>query len=97
MMRYSTFSRSPELELHHQMPLNVRMDLGVLAIMGYSTFSKTGASPPDAVKCQSGPGSNGHDGVLYILQNSRTGASPPDPVKFHTQDIFISEQENQYQ
>ena len=27
---------------------------------------------------QSGPGSNGNEGVLYIPQSSRTGASPSD-------------------
>ena len=36
----------------------------------------TGATTPG----QSGPGSNGNEGVLHIPQGSRTGTSPPDAV-----------------
>ena len=35
---------------------------------------------------QSGPGSNGTEGVLHIRQSSRTGASLSDGVWYHTQD-----------
>ena len=36
----------------------------------------TGATTP----AQSGPGSNGNEGVLHIPQGSRTGTSPPDAL-----------------
>ena len=35
---------------------------------------------------QSGPGSNGNEGVLHIPQSSRTGASPSDAIECHTED-----------
>ena len=38
MNGYSTFLRSPEMELHYQMQFSVRVDLGVMAMNGYSTF-----------------------------------------------------------
>ena len=36
---------------------------------------------------QSGPGSNGNEGVLHTPQSSRNGASPSIVVKCHTWDI----------
>ena len=35
---------------------------------------------------QSGPGSNGNEGVLYIPQNSRAGALPLNAVQCYIQD-----------
>ena len=37
---------------------------------------------------QSGPGSNGNEGVLHIPQISRTESSPSVAVYCHTQDTF---------
>ena len=40
---------------------------------------------------QSGPRSNGNEGVLQIPQSSRTRASPSDAVESHIQDTFWRE------
>ena len=41
MNGYSTFLRSPEMELHFQMQFSVGVDLGVMAMNGYSTFLRS--------------------------------------------------------
>ena len=38
---------------------------------------------------QSGPRSNGNEGVLYIPQSSMIGASSSDAVSCHIQDIYL--------
>ena len=37
---------------------------------------------------QSGPGSNGNEGVLHIPQNFRTVSSSSDAVQCHTEDAY---------
>ena len=51
----------------------------------YSSLYKKGLNSSiwpidETLTGQSGPGSNGHEGVLHIPQSSRTGASPSDAV-----------------
>ena len=36
------------MELQQVLPLQVRVDLGVIAMKGYSTLSRTGAEPSNA-------------------------------------------------
>ena len=40
---------------------------------------------------QNGPGSNGNEGILHILQSSRIGASLSGAVLYHTQDTCLVE------
>ena len=49
MNNFETDSFDPEVGAQQILSLHVKMDLGVMVRMEYSTFPRTGASPSDAV------------------------------------------------
>ena len=73
LKRYSTVTKSLELEPHHQMPFSVEpRTLFISLIDGTRTWTTTLG--------YSGPGSNANEEVQSIPKSSRFGDLPSDAV-----------------